>query len=131
MPSAVRHPPRTIGWKLAHCPPSCKRGPGGNTGEIKAARKGTGHPTSQCRWPRTSVLSNRHFSYVRIAYETYLCLLLRLEALFGDIQFANYCSTPRKGPKDTCISIGFLLYLREDFARNFMSYYYYYHHHKK
>ena len=29
--------------------------PGGNTGEIKAARKGTGHPTSQSRWLSTSV----------------------------------------------------------------------------
>ena len=30
------------------------------------ARKGTGHPTSQCRWPRTSVLSNRHFPTYRL-----------------------------------------------------------------
>ena len=35
-------------------------GPAGNTGGIKAARKGTGHPTSQSRWPRASVLSIRH-----------------------------------------------------------------------
>ena len=37
-------------------------GPSGNTGEVKVARKGTGHPTSQSRWLRTSVLSNRHSS---------------------------------------------------------------------
>ena len=30
---------------LAHCSPSSKWVPGGNTGEIKAARKGIGHPT--------------------------------------------------------------------------------------
>ena len=41
-------------------------------GEIKAARKGTGHPTSQSRWPRTSVLSNRHSPNVRVVYRTYL-----------------------------------------------------------
>ena len=41
----VRDPPRVSGWVLAHCPPSGEWGPGGNTGEIKAARKGTGHPT--------------------------------------------------------------------------------------
>ena len=38
--TAVRDPPGTIGWKLTHCPPSSKWGPRGNTGEIKAARKG-------------------------------------------------------------------------------------------
>ena len=58
--TTVRDPPRTNGWKLSHCPSSSKWGPCGNTGEIKAARKGTGHSTSQCWWPRTSVLSNRH-----------------------------------------------------------------------
>ena len=30
---------------LAHCSLSSEWEPGGNTGEIKAARKGTGHPT--------------------------------------------------------------------------------------
>ena len=45
--TTVRGPPRTNGWTLAHCPPSSEWGPGGNTGEIKAARKGTGHPTSK------------------------------------------------------------------------------------
>ena len=30
-------------------------GPGGNTGEIKGARKGTDHPTSQSRWLSASV----------------------------------------------------------------------------
>ena len=46
--TTVREPPRTNGWKLAHCSPDSKRGPDGNTGEIEAVRKGTGHPTSQC-----------------------------------------------------------------------------------
>ena len=55
----VRDLPRTNGWKLPHCPPNSKWRPSGNTGEIKAARKGTGHPTSQSLWPRTSVLSDR------------------------------------------------------------------------
>ena len=31
---------------LAYCSPSSERVPGGNSGEIKAAREGTGHPTS-------------------------------------------------------------------------------------
>ena len=31
---------------LAHCSPSSKWVPGGNTGEINAVKKGTGHPTS-------------------------------------------------------------------------------------
>ena len=59
--SAVRDTPRAKGWALAQCPPNSERGPSGNTGEIKAARKGTGHPTSQSRWSRTNVLSNGHF----------------------------------------------------------------------
>ena len=59
--TTVRVPPRANGWISAHCPPSSEWGPGGNTGGgVKAARKGTGHPTSQSRWPETSVLSNRH-----------------------------------------------------------------------
>ena len=41
----VRDPPRANGWLPARCPPSSE--PGGNTGEIKAARKETGHPTSK------------------------------------------------------------------------------------
>ena len=31
---------------LAHCSPCSEWVPGGNTGEIKAARKGTGHLTA-------------------------------------------------------------------------------------
>ena len=31
----VWEPPGAIGWKLAHCPPSSKWVPGGNTGDIK------------------------------------------------------------------------------------------------
>ena len=58
--TTVRGPPRANGWTLAHCPPSSEWGPDGNTGEIKAARKGTGHSTSKSRWLRTSVLYYRH-----------------------------------------------------------------------
>ena len=32
---------RAEGWTLAHYPPGSEREPGGNTGEIKATRKGT------------------------------------------------------------------------------------------
>ena len=39
-------PTRCPGCMLAHCSSSSKWVPGGDTGEIKAARKGTGHPTS-------------------------------------------------------------------------------------
>ena len=39
-------PTRCPDLMLAHCSPSSKWVPGGNTGEIKAARKGTGHPSS-------------------------------------------------------------------------------------
>ena len=42
---------------LAHCSPSSKWVHVVSTGEIKSARKGTGHPTSHCRWLRISVLS--------------------------------------------------------------------------
>ena len=55
-------------------PPSSEWGPGGKNGEIKAARKGTGHPTSKSQWSKTSVLSNKHFSNVRIVYGTYFYL---------------------------------------------------------
>ena len=58
--TTVRDPSQANGWIPAHCPPSSKWVPSGNTEEIKAAMKVTGHPTSQSRWPRTSVLSNRH-----------------------------------------------------------------------
>ena len=68
--TTVRDLPRTNGWTFAHCPPSSQWGPGGNTGEIKAARNGTGHPTSQSRWLRTSVLSNRH----SLTYGSYMGL---------------------------------------------------------
>ena len=58
--TTARDPPGANGWTLAHCPPSSEWGPGGNTEEIKAARKGTGHPTSQSGWLMTNILSNRH-----------------------------------------------------------------------
>ena len=67
----VQDPARASGWMLTHCPPSSKWGPGKNTGERKALRKGTGYPTSQSQWPRTSVLSN-----IWIVYEMYLYLIL-------------------------------------------------------
>ena len=75
--TTVRDPPRANVWTLAHCPPSSELKPGGNTGEIKATRKGTGHPTSQSRWPRTSVLSNRHFPNVWTYLYGKISLLLR------------------------------------------------------
>ena len=37
--TAVRDPPGTIGWKLAHCPPSSKWVPGGNTGGDKGGEE--------------------------------------------------------------------------------------------
>ena len=37
---------RCLDLTLAHCSPSSTWVPNGNTGEIKAARKGTGHPNS-------------------------------------------------------------------------------------
>ena len=45
--TTVRDPPRANGRTLAHCPPSSEWGPVGDTREIKAARRGTGHPTSK------------------------------------------------------------------------------------
>ena len=45
--TTVWDPPRTNGWKLAHCPPRSKWGSDGNAWVIKAARKGTVHPTSK------------------------------------------------------------------------------------
>ena len=51
-------------------------GPGANTGEIKASRKVTGHPTLHGRWPRTIVFSNRHsptygsYMELRLHYST-------------------------------------------------------------
>ena len=59
---------------FAHCPSSSKLAPGGNTGEVKAARKGTGYPASLCRWLRRSVLSNRHSPTYGIVYGTNLYL---------------------------------------------------------
>ena len=54
----------------------------GNTGEITMARKGTGHPTSQCQSPRTNVLlSNRRHSPMYKSYMgiTFTFVLLILE----------------------------------------------------
>ena len=73
--TTVRDPPRANGWPLAHCPPSSEWGPGENTGEIKATRKGAGHPTPKSRWLRTSVLSNTHSS----TYGSYMGLPLPLQ----------------------------------------------------
>ena len=54
---------RAIIQMLAHCPYNSKGVPGGNTGELKSAREGTGaQPTSLRRLPKKSVLSNRHSS---------------------------------------------------------------------
>ena len=83
------------GWALAHCPPSSKWGPGGDTGEMKAAMKGTGYPTSQSRWPRTSVLSNGQYpmyeSYMGLTFTFYLyfCLTIKENVYFyhGHVKF--------------------------------------------
>ena len=74
--TTVRDPPRTNGWTFAHCPSSSEWRPGGNTGEIKAARKETGHPTSKSRWLRTSVLFNKHSP----TYGSYMGLTFTLHA---------------------------------------------------
>ena len=67
--------PRIIVGMLAHCSPSSKWVPGGNTrGKLKAARKGTGHPISLCRRLRISVLSNRHSPTYGIVQGTHLFL---------------------------------------------------------
>ena len=42
----VSSPARGLDLMLTHCSPSSEWVPGGNTGKIKAARKGIGHPTS-------------------------------------------------------------------------------------
>ena len=69
--TTVRDPHRANGCTLAHCPSISEWGSYRDTGEIKVAMKGTGHPTSRSSWPRTSVLSNRHFPNVRIVRGTY------------------------------------------------------------
>ena len=76
--TTVRDPPRANGWTLAYCSPGSEWGPGGNTGEIKAVRKGTGHPTSKSRWLRTSVLSNRHSPTYGSYMGPYLYLYLEI-----------------------------------------------------
>ena len=67
--SMVHDTSRVKVWMVAHCPPSM--GPGGDTGELKAARKGTNYPTSWSQQPMTSVISNRHFHNVGIVYWIY------------------------------------------------------------
>ena len=73
--TTVRDPPRTNGCKPAHCLPSSKWVPGGNTEEIKTARKGTGHLNSQCWWPMTIVLSNTYSP----KYGSYMGITLTLD----------------------------------------------------
>ena len=69
---------RAKGGTLAHCTPS----PATTNvdlvevlGGIKSAKKGTGNPTSQSRWPRTGVLSDRHTTtyglYVGLTFIVY------------------------------------------------------------
>ena len=86
--TTVRDPPRTDGSALAHCPSSSEWGPSGNTGEIKAARKGAGHPTSKSQWLRTSVLSNRHSptygSYMGLTF-TFNCSYPNRNQTIGNI----------------------------------------------
>ena len=45
-------------------------------GKLKAVRKGTGHPSSLCRWLRISVLSNRHPSTYGIVHGAIFYLYL-------------------------------------------------------
>ena len=42
--TTVRDPPAANSWTITHSPPSGEWGPGGNTGEINAVRKGTAKP---------------------------------------------------------------------------------------
>ena len=61
-------------------------------------RKGTGHFTSQSRWPMTSVHSNRHFPNVRIVYGTYLYLI-------GHTRTANLVNVSFKNSHDNTRSL--------------------------
>ena len=54
---------RTLGPKVGYSltvHPAANGYPVATLGKIKAARKGTGHPTSLCRRLRISILSDRH-----------------------------------------------------------------------
>ena len=59
---------RLIGGMLVLCSPSSNWVPSGNNGDLRAAKKGTSHPTILCRLPRISVLSNRRSPTHRIVY---------------------------------------------------------------
>ena len=62
--------PPAIAWMLAHYPLSSKWIPGGNTGEVKGGKEGTGRPISICRLPRISVFFDRHSPTCEIEHET-------------------------------------------------------------
>ena len=55
-----RHSSSFKSFTRNHCPLSSKWGPGGDTVEMRVARRIAHHSTPQSRWPRKSVLSNRH-----------------------------------------------------------------------
>ena len=74
----VRAEPSDYSWDARSLSHSSKLVPGGNTGELKAVRKGTGHPTSLCRRLRVSVLSNRHSPMYGIVYGINLYLFMPL-----------------------------------------------------
>ena len=65
---------------LAHCSPSSKWVPGGNTGEDKGGEERNWPPYLTCRWLRISVLSHRHsptYESIRdYLYLTILCYLM-------------------------------------------------------
>ena len=77
---------------LAHCSSSSELVPGGNTGEIKGARKGTGHPNSHA--DGISVLSNRHSLRTKV-YET--AIILHISARQNDTclkqEYLDYSNT--------------------------------------
>ena len=87
--TTLRDQPRTNSRTLTDCPSSSEWGPGRNTEDIQAVRKGTGHPTSESQWPRTSVLSNRHFPNIRIVYGTYICFYLVYPSILINIPFPS------------------------------------------
>ena len=76
--------PRTIVGIISHCPPSSKCVPGCNTGEIKATRRGTGHPTSLSRLPRISLISDWYSTTYGIVDKIYLYLLPLFMNCFRD-----------------------------------------------
>ena len=57
--------PRIIVWMLAHCSPSSKWAPGGNTGEVKGGEERNWPPYLTMPEPQDKCPSNRHSPNVR------------------------------------------------------------------